>query len=157
MAARPDMPGSKRRRLAWLIQKLEEMRSTNASRRNRAIRAWLRPDGIMAMIVEALALAEELDGGRWLNWVDVPGEPKGYLAPFPRRAQYDCVLGCVGPGRRIGVLSFVIQDHAWGIPICARKTLTRGRGVTRWRGRVSVGVEDPSPWQVMPNSHSCFE
>jgi hypothetical protein len=32
------------------------MRSSNASKRDRAIRAWLRPDGIMAMIVEALAL-----------------------------------------------------------------------------------------------------
>ena len=92
-----DMAGSKRRRLAWLIQKLE-MRSTNASRRDRAIRAWLRPDGIiMAMIVEALALAEELDGGRWFNWVDLPGEPKGYLATFPSRAQYERVLQGKGP------------------------------------------------------------
>lgn len=56
-----DMAGSKRRRLAWLIQNLEEMRSTNASRKDRAIRAWLRRGGIMTMIVEALALAEELD------------------------------------------------------------------------------------------------
>ena len=54
------MAGSKRRRLAWLIQKiqkLEEMRGINASRRDGAIRAWLRSDGIMAMVVEALALA----------------------------------------------------------------------------------------------------
>lgn len=86
------MAGSKRRRLAWLIQKLEEMRSTNASRRDRAIRAWLRPGGIMAMIVEALAVAEELEGGRWFNWVDLPGDPKRHVATFPSRAQYDRVL-----------------------------------------------------------------
>lgn len=64
------MVSSKSRRLAWLIQELEEMRSTNASRRDRAIRAWLRPGGIIVMIMEALALAEELDGGPWFNWVD---------------------------------------------------------------------------------------
>lgn len=51
---RPGMVSSKSRRLAWLIQELEEMRSTNASRRDRAIRAWLRPGGIMVMIMEAL-------------------------------------------------------------------------------------------------------
>jgi hypothetical protein len=76
---------------------LEEMRSTNASRRDRAIRAWLRPDGIMAMIVEALALAEELDGCRWFNWVDMPGEPKRHLGTFPSRALYDRVLKGKGP------------------------------------------------------------
>ena len=94
---RPGMAGSKSRRLAWLIQKLEETRSTNASRRDHAIRAWLRPGGIMAMIVEALALAEELDGGRWFNWVDQPGEPKRHLATFPSRAQYERVLKGKGP------------------------------------------------------------
>lgn len=113
------MAGSKRRRLAWLIQKLEEMRSTNASRRDRAIRAWLRPGGIMAMIVEALALAEELDGGRWFNRVDLPGEPKGYLATFPSRAQYERVLKGKGPryhaARRYVRCVRVRGAHPWPI------------------------------------------
>ena len=56
---RPGVVGPKRQSLGWFIQKLEGMRSTNASRRDRAIRAWLRPGGIMAMIVEALAVAED--------------------------------------------------------------------------------------------------
>ena len=113
------MVGSKSRRLAWLIQKLEEMRSTNASRRDRAIRAWLRPGGIMAMIVEALALAEELDGGRWFNWVDLPGEPKRHLATFPSRAQYERVLKGKGPkyhaARRYVRYVHGQGAHAWRI------------------------------------------
>jgi len=113
------MVGSKSRRLAWLIQKLEEMRSTNASRRDRAIRAWLRPGGIMAMIVEALALAEELEGGRLFNWVDLPGEPKRHLATFPSRVQYECVLKGKGPqyhaARRYVRCMHVHGAHVWPI------------------------------------------
>ena len=50
----------------------------------------------MAMIVEALALAEGLDGGRWFNWVDLPAKLKRYLATFPSRAQYERVLAGQG-------------------------------------------------------------
>ncbi len=114
------MAGSKSRRLAWLIQKLEETRSTNASRRDRAIRAWLRPGGIMAMIVEALALAEELDGGHWFNWVDQPGEPKRHLATFPSRAQYERVLKGKGPkyhaARKYVRYVYGRGAHVWRMP-----------------------------------------